>query len=215
MNAVIIACKTIENELLCAMKNIQCNYPILWIESGLHNFPNKLRNKLQETMNQCQEYDVVLLAMGFCGNSVIGLQTGDYQLVIPHVDDCISLLLGSIQTRLDVSDRGSTYFLTEGWLKGERNIWKEYEYMIEKYGTELGEELFDTMFKNYRHIGLLDTGCYDLTPAIAESKKIAEQLRLNFRILPATNAYLQELVSGDWDTEKFTIVPANSSVESF
>ena len=71
------------------------------------------------------------------------------------------------------------------------------------------------MFKNYRHIGLLDTGCYGLTPAIAESKKIAEQLRLNFRILPATNAYLQALVSGDWDTEKFTIVSAHSEVGSF
>ena len=214
MNATIIACKTLENELQAAMETLSCTYPILWLESGLHNFPEKLHAVLQESLDQCHS-DIVLMAMGFCGNSVVGLHTGNFQLVIPHVDDCISLLLGSMENRVESSDQGSTYFLTEGWLKGERNIWTEYEYVMEKYGTRRGERIFQTMFKHYRHIGLLDTRCYDLAPARAESQKIADQLRLDLRILTADNHYLTELLSGNWDTEKFTIIPANSSVSAF
>ena len=81
------------------MARVGCDYPVLWLESGLHNWPDKLQNRIQELLDQCQSYDTVLLAMSFCGNSVAGLETRDFQLVIPRSDDCITLLLGSLTRR--------------------------------------------------------------------------------------------------------------------
>ncbi len=110
MTAVIIACKTIEQELNAAMEQTGCDYPVVWLEPGLHDVPKKLHETLEAHLDTVRGYDTVLLAMGFCGNSVVGLHTHDFELVIPRRDDCISLLLGDTQRPF------AAVFLTEGWL---------------------------------------------------------------------------------------------------
>ncbi|MFV0528047.1 MAG: DUF1638 domain-containing protein [Lachnospiraceae bacterium] len=212
MNTIIVACKTLENELTAAMKASGCSHEIRWIESGLHNVPRKLHSTLQNTLDQGRGYDTVLLVMGFCGNSVAEIRTHDFTLVMPRVDDCISLLLGSVTQRMQQAASGSTYFLTEGWLEGERNIWKEYEYTMEKYGPELGQEIFDTMFQHYQNLALIDTGCFDMSKAIAETKEIAQKLELNYVQLSGTISYLQELLSQTWDPERFIVVAPHSQL---
>ena len=156
---VIVSCKTLENELTEAVKECGCDYEIHWIESGLHNYPAKLNQVLQETFDSIEGAERILLAMGYCGNSIENVRTGDFTLIIPRVDDCISFLLGSCKNRIEISRAYGTYFLTEGWLKGERNIWKEYEYSIQKYGEKTGNEIFKMVLGNYRARAGLDTGC--------------------------------------------------------
>ncbi len=208
----LIACKTIENELHYSMKQTGCQYEICWFESGLHNYPKKLHRRLQETLDSCGDCETVLLAMGFCGNSIVGLKTGKSRLIIPKVDDCISLLLGSSANRQALSAH-DTYFMTEGWLKGERNIWKEYEYTMEKYGEETGKEIFDMMFQNYHALGMVDTGCYDMSYARKEAERICKKLNLTYRELPGTTSYLQELLTGPWTKERFIIVPPHTQLK--
>lgn len=215
MRCIIISCKTIEKELLAAMEAAGCGWEVRWVESGLHNSPNKLRRRLQELLNGCTGADTVLLAMGYCGNSLQGLVTGDFSLVVPRVDDCISLLLGSVQTRLEHASRLSAYFMTEGWLTGERNIWREYEYTVQKYGDELGREIFDAMFSHYRTLALVDTGCYDLEAARKETGRIARQLQLEDTVLPGTLSYLQQLLTGPWPDDRFLQVPPQSEVSLY
>lgn len=212
MDTIIVGCKTLENELLQAVKETGCTYEIRWIESGLHNYPKKLNQVLQETLNGCGA-GRVLAAMGFCGNSIENISTEDYTLIFPRVDDCISLLLGSCRRRMEISREHGTYFLTEGWLKGERNIWKEYEYTMEKYGEETGKEIFQIMLGNYRSLALLDTGCYSMEKAGAEAKNIAGTLELEYKILPATLDYMKKLLTGPWTEEEFLIVPPHSMVQ--
>ena len=83
MNTVIIACQTLKNELEAAMAASGRSFEIRWIESGLHNVPKKLHATLQEHLDQCGGFDTVLLVMGYCGNSVAGIETRDFQLVMP------------------------------------------------------------------------------------------------------------------------------------
>lgn len=212
METVIVGCKTLENELLRAVEETGCGYEILWIESGLHNYPKKLNQVLQETLDGCGA-NRVLAAMGFCGNSIENISTGDYTLIFPRVDDCISLLLGSCKRRMEISRAHGTYFLTEGWLKGERNIWKEYEYTMEKYGEETGKEIFSMMLGNYRSLALLDTGCYSMEKAGAEAENIAKTLELEYKILPATLDYMKKLLAGPWTEKEFLIIPPHSMVQ--
>lgn len=209
MKPVIIACKTIENELLAAMKQMDCHFPVLWLESGLHNWPDKLRARIQELLDLCQEYDTVLLAMSFCGNSVVGLKTGAYQLVIPRSDDCITLLLGSCSRRKDIK---ATFFLTEGWLKGEMNLWKEYQTCLARYGEKRGKRIFSVMLAHYINLALLDTGCFDRAALEQQVKEIAATLGLEYMYLDGTLDHLKQLLTGPWEEERFVLVPPNSMV---
>jgi hypothetical protein len=213
MDCVIIGCRTLENEIKQAMAEYHCYYPVSWIESGLHNVSKKLHIALQEALEAVGKCGVVLFAMGFCGNAVAGLQTGDFSIVLPRVDDCISLLLGSYKSRIGLTRNNATYFLTEGWLKGERNIWKEYEYTINKYGKETGTEIFDMMFGHYRTLALLDTGCYALAESETQTHIIADALKLEYQLIPATISYIGGLLTGPWDNGRFITIPPHSIIQ--
>ena len=202
----IVACETIKNELEAAMRETGTDYPVTWIESGLHNVPRRLHQMVQQALDGCTA-STVLLGMGFCGNSVAGLRTGDFTLILPRRDDCISLLLDPSESR-----GGGTYFMTAGWLHGERHLYREYEYTIEKYGEEEGREIFSVMLHNYKSLALLDTGCYPLAPAEAETRKIAGVLGLDYRLMRGSIAWLRELLTGPWDSGRFLTVPPRSAV---
>jgi len=147
--------------------------------------------------------------MGFCGNALAGLDSKDMTLIIPRFDDCISLLLGSCKTK---ATSLGTYFMTDGWLKGERNIWREYEYTMQKYGEETGKMIFDMMLGHYNTLALLDSGCFDLAETEAEMKYIAEVLKLEYVVLPGTLEFLHRLLTGPWDNEVFLTIPPGSII---
>lgn len=209
MQPVIIACKTIEQELLASMKETGCKYHVLWLESGLHNWPDKLRNRIQELLDQCQDYDTVLLAMSFCGNSVVGLKNHDFRLVIPRSDDCITLLLGSLARRQEAK---ATYFLTEGWLKGEMNLWKEYQNCLMKYGEKRGKRIFSALLAHYKNLALVDTGCFDREVLEKQVQEIAAVLGLEYICLEGTLDHLKQLLTGPWTEDRFVLAAPHSIV---
>lgn len=204
MKPIIIACKTIEDELLAAMERASFSAPILWLDSGLHNVPKKLNAVIQEHLDNCVGYDTVLLGLSLCGNSILGLRTHDFQLVVPRCDDCISLLLG------DSPRPFATLFLTRGWLKGGQHLGQEYDNCLKKYGEKRGKRIFDAMLKNYRHVALLDTGCFDILSAEGEIRAIGEKLGLQYTRLQGSTNRLEALFRGAWTERDFILVPPNS-----
>ncbi len=211
MKTAVIACKTVEDELTCAMERTGSRFPILWLEQGLHNVPQMLNDAVQTALDAA-DADRVLLAMGFCGNSLRGLRVPVTELIVPRVDDCISLLLGSVKRRLEISRAYSAYFFTEGWLRGERNIWVEHQHMLETYGEELTEELEKSMFGHYRTLGLLDCGIKPVEPLVEGTKMIADGLHLTQQVIPASVGYLEELLTGPWPEERFLTVRGGRTI---
>lgn len=213
MKTAVIACKTIEDELRYAMQHTGCDAPVIWLEQGLHNVPNQLRETVQQELDRL-DAQRALLALGFCGNAFAGLRVPQQvqELVLPRVDDCISMLLGSVQRRLEVTEQYAAYFFTEGWLRGERNIWVEHQYMLENYGEEITEELEKSMFGHYRTLGLLDCGVNPVEPLIENTKMIAEGLHLRQQVIPASVHYLEQLLTGPWPTERFVVMHAGEEL---
>lgn len=209
MSTRIISCKTIEPELNMAMEQVGCEYEVLWLESGLHNVPRKLNARLQELLDNCHDVDTVLLAMSFCGNSVVGLQTGNFRLRIPRSDDCVTLLMGSLKERMN---HKATYFLTEGWLAGERNLWREYEDCIWKYGEKRGKWIFSTMLGHYRNLALVDTGSFTGEELETQVREIADRLELQYVRISGTLDFLKQLLTGPWPEERFVEIPPHSMV---
>ncbi len=213
MKTVILACNTIRDELEKAARETNCPYEFIWIESGLHLVTDSLRQRVQEELDKLSGVNKVLLGFGFCGNAVIGLKTGDYQLILPRVDDCITLLLGSKESREHCNQQGGTYFVTKGWLEGEANIWKEYQAILARYGPERTERVYRRMLAHYKFLGLIDTGAYDISGVLPHVNEISTALKLQLLILQGTDRYLKHFLSGPWNDDYFIVIPPSTTIE--
>lgn len=209
MKILIIGCKTLKKELTYILNKYNISYDVAWIEARLHNVKKKLNRALQEIIDSASGYDTILFSTGFCGNSICGLNSRNSTLIIPRADDCISFLMGGRRQKLTWMD---SYFLTEGWLAGEANIWNEYLHSIEKYGKERSDRIFKILFSNYSRVVLLDTGCYPLGPSCEKAKRIADAFSLDFQVIPVSISYLKALVTGPWDKKYFLIIPPQKTI---
>lgn len=212
MKTVILSCRTLEDELNAALIKSGMDYPVVWLESGLHNVPKKLTRRIQEELDKI-EADRVLLAMGFCGNAMAGIH-GNFEMILPRADDCISLLLGSVERRMDVGRELSAYFFTEGWMRGERNIIVEYEHTLEKYGEELTESIMEMMYSHYRTLAILNCGVGDVPSLFERTEEISQKLSLEQKELAGTLDWLVELFQGPWPEEKYITVAAGEILDA-
>lgn len=205
MKTCLIACRTIEEELLYIEKTEGVSYETFWLPSGLHNVPRQLQDTLQETVDYAQQkgYDRLLLAMGYCGNAVAGIHADTADIYIPRVDDCISLLLGSVHRREELTAGHGTYFLTKGWLQGEKNISIEYDYALHKYGEKRGKQIFAMMLSHYKRIGVIDMKAYPPEQILPRTEEIARRLGLDHEIFPGDPSFLRRILKGPWDEEHF------------
>lgn len=213
MQTVILACSTIRDELERATEATGCRHRFVWVESGLHTVTDSLRQRLQEELDRMNGARKVILAFGLCGNVVVGLKTGEYQLIIPRVDDCITLLLGSKDNRESCIRQGGVYFLTKGWMEGELNIWKQYQSTLDRFGPERTERIYKKMLAHYKFLGLIDTGAYDLAEVLPQAREISAALKLDLLILKGTDRYLKRLLRGPWNHDKFFLIPPSTKIE--
>lgn len=206
MKTVAIACQTIEDELNAIYNTLPAPFPIVWVESGLHNFPSQLKERIQQEINKISGVENILLLFGYCGNSIEGLVASQARLVVPKVEDCISLLLGGNQTRQALSRETPAFYLTDGWLRYEKNIYWEYEKCLEKYGEDRSLRIFRAMFAHYSSLNFIDTGCYDLESVMSRTTEFATKLNLRQGIVPGTLKLITKAFLEEWD-EDFLIVP--------
>ena len=203
---VMIACDTLRTEIEHVMRTFGIERRVIWMEHLLHNVPTKLTDALQTAINEVQDADRVLLGFGNCGNAVQGLQNGDFELIIPRIDDCISLVLGSQRYREEYSVRHSAFYLTDGWIDGSHTIEQEYSDMIEDYGEEEADEVMNMMYAHYRTMAYLDTGLYDVNALMERTRHLCEVIETEQVVEPATLAYVERLVCGPWPAELFVHV---------
>ena len=211
---IMIACDTLRTEIEHVMQAQGIERRVIWVEHQLHNVPTKLTDALQSAIDEVRDADRVLLGYGNCGNAVQGLQNGDFELIVPRLDDCISLMLGSQHYRERYTQEHSAFYLTNGWVDGSRTIDSEYRDMIEDYGEEEADEVMNMMYAHYRTMAYLDTGLYDVAELMERTSHLCEVIETEQVVEPATLAYVEQLVCGPWPDELFVhvapreIVPA-------
>ena len=169
-----------------------------------------LRRRLQEELDRIEGVDTVLLAFGYCGNSVVGLNARGCRLVLPRADDCITLLLGSCARRREVSSEVGTYFLTKGWLEHETNLWAEHQAAVRRWGAEKAERIRARMLAHYGRLAVVETGAYDLPAFVERTRPIAEALKLAHAVVPGTLRLLSKLMTGPWDEEFASFAPGET-----
>lgn len=214
MRTILVTCETIEDEVRDALARLGLDYKVIWLEGGLHNSPGRLRDKLQEVLDEADGHcEQLILTLGYCGGGVSGLSTGDYSTVLPLADDCLSLLLGSMAARRAASSP-PTYFLTEGWMRHENNVVDSYNATVEKYGLDKADRINKIMLSNYKRFGLVDTGVYDLDKAAGKVAPLAARMDLWIETLPAEANWLERLLTGPYDDpDIFMVLPPHSELD--
>jgi hypothetical protein len=222
VQTLLIACRTLKDELELAEREAGVSHPTRWVEPGLDARPDKLREHLRAELDQVSGENArqatregcatgrVLLAFGYCGHALLGLHATTFELIFPRADDCISLLLGSTERREAIAGETPTYFVTEGWLDHESNIWSDYQRASATMGVERARQAMAMLLAPYTRLGVIDSGACPLARVTGRTRGIAAALGLDHEVIPGSTRYLRQLLAGPWGEEFVTIPPGGA-----
>lgn len=204
----VIACATVIEEMRPLLSS-DTGYLIL--DFGLHTDPAGLKKILQQAIDNVETnpaVDTIVLGYGLCSQGVIGLKSAHSALVVPKVDDCIAIFLGSRSAyKEQTRQEPGTYYLTKGWIEAGESPFSEYEKIIKQYGPEKAERIYKIMLKNYTRLALINTGNYDLQRYRDYARQTAERFSLRYEEIEGSTVMVSKMISGPWNEEFIVAQP--------
>ncbi|MDX9973701.1 MAG: DUF1638 domain-containing protein [FCB group bacterium] len=212
----VISCHVLWRELCYYASNSKNVFTFQFLEQGLHNTPEILRQRVQEAIDAVPDgYDAVLIGYGLCSNGLMGIEARNVPLVVMRAHDCITFLLGSRQRYREYFDsHPGTYWYSPGWIDSslmpgiERHdaVRKQY---IEQYGEENADYLMEMeqgWLKAYSNCAYVDLGFNDTERYKEYTKRCAEWLGWKYEALEGDPNMLVRFVEGQWDGDDFLVV---------
>jgi hypothetical protein len=228
MPVAFIACQVLQGTLERLLPG-DLRPKAVFLDYGWHRVPSKMTESLQELIDSIEEPSLVVLGYGLCGNGLDGIQAGRHTLLLPRVDDCIALLLGSRQAYLrQFSTVPGTYYLSEGWLECGSHPLSEYEEYAEKYGPDDALWVLDQQYQHYTRVALVadsEAGLERNRPAARAVAHFCERWDMVYEELLGSDDYLRRLVetavalrengmeTPDRTTSDFVIVPPGGEIQ--
>ena len=213
MENIIIACDNLKDEIESILKESNIDMDILYITSQLHNTPNKLKEKLQEEIDKCSDYENIILMFGLCGNGTLGLISKNSNIIIPKVDDCISLYLGGIRNRLNLYKSKATYFCTKRYIENEQSVYYEMKDIEKRYGQRKSKYIFEMMFGNYEYIRSIDTKTYKEEEIIDKVNEMCEAFDLEYEKIDSDLSIMKDILNNR-ENDNILKIQKNNSIEA-
>lgn len=193
---VILACQVLE-DLLVRLLPAETARGVVYMDYGLHRVPSKMTWTLQAALTSIQEPSLVVLGYGLCGNGLRGIKSGQHTLLVPRVDDCIALLLGSRRAYLRQFEAvPGTYYLSKGWLESGSHPLKEYQEYVPKYGAKEAMWVMDQQYQHYERLVLVAHSQEDLDayrPQAQEVASFCERWEMRYEEILGSDGYLRRL----------------------
>lgn len=209
MRTGLIACAMLRDELEHALRETGCQYQPYWLDRGLHNSPQRLREAVQAAAEQlAPAVDVILLAYGLCGGAMDGLRSPGPQMILPLYHDCIQMLLSGADPKND--KRADSLYFTRGWEQDDEFIGHTYQRACQKYGAAKAIRLYQRMLRGYRTAYVVDTGCFDVEAASRALSPTACALGLDIQVTQGSNRILKQLLTGPWDEHFYILEPGET-----
>lgn len=205
----VIACATVIEEMLPLLPT-EMAYEIL--DFGLHLNPGTLRDTLQTTIDTASaEADTILLGYGLCSMAVVGLKATNCTLVVPRVDDCIAIFLGSRAAyQAQSSQEPGTYYLTKGWIEVSDTPFEEHKRLVERYGQARADRMIKLMLKNYSRLAYIDTGQHDQERYRDYAQRTATAFDLRYEEITGSDILVKKLIFGPWDDDFVVTQPGQT-----
>lgn len=208
----LIACPAVVRELA---DDRRAALGAVELDVALHRTPQRLTAALQQAIAEAEAdpgIEAVVLGYGLCSNAVLGLRAGRLPLVVPRVNDCVALVLGSNEAFLEQARLAAgTYYLSRGWIDSRCTVFDEHDAMVAKYGEAQATRLTRLLLEHYTRLVLVVTGRYDPAPYRAYAQARARQFDLAYEEIAGTTALADALVEGPWD-ERFLVIPPGGEI---
>jgi hypothetical protein len=208
-HTLVMACATVIEEMLPHLPEGMAHQVF---DFGLHVNPDKLRSTLQEAIDAVSgQYHTIILGYGLCSQAVIGIKANGCRLVVPRVDDCIAIFLGSrLAYTTQCRAEPGTYYLTKGWIEVGDTPFSEYEQTVQRYGKERAERIYKIMMGNYKRLALINTGQYELEKYREYARNIAERFGLRFEEIEGSDILVKQMLVGPWDDDFVLLEPGET-----
>ena len=156
--------------------------------------PTNMRERIVEEVNKLNgKADVVFLGYGFC-QSLKGIEEDcSLPVILPQVDDCISLLMGPERYAEEVKKEVGTWFMTPGWAEiGAEMVIKELHLdRVVKYGRD-PMQMARRVFQHYRRGLLIDTNVGDKEKTLASAQNFCRDFNLELEETQSDPVLLRE-----------------------
>ncbi|MFN2241904.1 MAG: DUF1638 domain-containing protein [Anaerolineae bacterium] len=194
---VILSCQVLE-DLLGRFLPEELAGDVVYMDYGLHRVPSKMTWTLQDALNSIEQPSLVVLGYGLCGNGLRGLKSGQHTLLVPRVDDCIALLLGSRRAYIrEFEAVPGTYYLSKGWLESGSHPLLEYQEYVPKYGADQAMWLMDQQYRHYERLVLVAHSQADLEsyrPQALEVASFCGRWGMRYEEILGSDGYIRRLV---------------------
>jgi hypothetical protein len=193
---VVIACQVLQ-DLLTRLLPEGMAQQVTFMDYGLHQTPGRMAGTLQEVLDGLEQPSLVLLGYGLCGTGLKGLKAGLHTLLVPRVDDCIALLLGSYRDYMrEFQAVPGTYYLSKGWLESGSHPLKEYQVYVPRYGEKEAMWLMDQQYQHYERLILVAHDRADLEtyrPQALEIARFCERWGMRYEEMLGSDGYVRRL----------------------
>lgn len=209
----LIACAAVIEEMLPFIPP-RMSYEVL--DFGFHTDPKSLKISLQNAINSsAPDIETILLGYGLCSQAVVGLRSGSRTLIIPRVDDCIAIFLGSAaEYQKQYRIVPGTYYLTKGWIESGDTPFSEYDILVKHYGEQTAQRIINQILKNYTRLVFINTGNNKLKYYREHARSMAERFNLRYEEIQGSDAIIEKMIYGPWNDE-FVIIPPGKTISFF
>jgi hypothetical protein len=209
----LIACAAVIDEMLPFIPS-RMSHEVL--DFGLHTNPKSLKRALQNAIDSSPtDIETILLGYGLCSQAVVGLRSGSRTLIIPRVDDCIAIFLGSaVEYQRQYRSVPGTYYLTKGWIEFGDTPFSEYDILLKRYGEQIAQRIINQILKNYTRLAFISTGNNELEHYREHARIMAERFGLCYEEIQGSDVIIKMMLYGSWNDE-FVIIPPGKTVSFF
>jgi len=207
--AMVIACAAMMEEMRPHLPaDTECHV----LDFGLHADPPTLRHVLQETIDRAAaSVETIILGYGLCSMAVVGLRANGCTLVVPRVDDCIGMCLGSQEAyKAQFKSEPGTYYLTRGWIEVGDSPFSEHEKLVQAFGEQKAERVMGRMLKNYTRLAFIDTGQGESEGYRDYSQSMAKRFGLRYAEIPGSERLIKKMLRGPLDHEFVVAAPGET-----
>ena len=212
----IICCHVLWREFCHYASLSENTFDLIFLEQGLHQAPDTLREELQGAIDAVDNgTEAILIGYGLCSNGIEGIVARNTRLVFVRGHDCITLLLGSKERyRAYFDEHPGTYWYSPGWIDngsqpGKERYAKVLRSYIDKYGEDNAEYLMQMeqgWFERYSNAAYVDLGFGNVEKYKQFTQGCADWLGWNYDELSGDPHLLVRFLEGDWNVEDLLIV---------
>ena len=142
----VISCNIFETYI---PSYITDSYDVVYLEIGLHNYPNRLASAIQKEINRSIDYEKIIILYGLCGNALLQIHANEVPVIVIRAHDCLSILLGGYHNYMKYfENRKSEPWTCKGLLENRQEAYiKDYQQWVKEYGQEEADYLKSVLYQ--------------------------------------------------------------------